>query len=84
MFIIISGPAPGSGVARVAKLGGQEGGKGLYQGGKHIREPEEPTLHRHEVSAPLKSPSSWHILDSLFGGFWVFQLIVFIYLKKYS
>ena len=27
-----------SGVARVAELGGQAGGKGLQQGGKHTRE----------------------------------------------
>ena len=30
----------GSGVARVAELGGQAGGKGLHQGGKHTQDPE--------------------------------------------
>ena len=49
---------PLSGVARVAELRGQVGGKGLYKGGKHIREPEGPTLYREEVSELLKAPSS--------------------------
>ena len=59
-----------SGVARVVEVGGQAGGKGLRQGSKRIREPEEPTLYRQEVSGLLKAPSSWDISDSLIGGFW--------------
>ena len=36
-----------SGVARVAELGGQAGGKGLPQGGKRIRvKPKGPTAYR--------------------------------------
>ena len=39
-----------SGVARVAELGGQAGGKGLHQGGKRIREkPKGPTAYRPGV-----------------------------------
>ena len=36
MYIQCSDPC--SGVARVAELGGQAGGKGSHQGGKHSRE----------------------------------------------
>ena len=34
-----------SGVARVAEVGRQAGGKGLHQGGKRIPEPEQPMLY---------------------------------------
>ena len=37
-FQILEINVDSSGVARVAELGGQAGSKGLFQGGKHIRE----------------------------------------------
>ena len=43
-------PVWSSGVARVAELGGQAGGKGLHQGGKRTRaRPEVPTAYRRGV-----------------------------------
>ena len=59
-----------SGVARVAELGGQAGGKGFDQGGKHNRETEGPTAYRYR----LKAPRSLNILD----GFRVLQYCQFI------
>ena len=47
MYIQCSDPC--SGVARVAELGGQAGGKGSHQGGKHTREPKVPTAYRPGV-----------------------------------
>ena len=47
-----------SGIARVAELRGQAGGKGLCQEGEHIHEPEGPALCRQEVSWLLKAPSN--------------------------
>ena len=69
-----------SGVARVAEVGGQAGGKGLHQGGKHIREPEEPTIYRREVQRPLQGPRTSDISDSLRSL--LRALIAFIYIKK--
>ena len=70
-------PLPPSGVARVAEVRGQAGGKGLHQGGKRIREPEGPTLYWQELSEPLKAPSRWDIRTA-FGSFWELQEHSFI------
>ena len=55
-----------SGVARVAQLGGQAGGKGLHQGGKHILEPKGLMLYQEEVSEPLDSAETF---QTAAGGF---------------
>ena len=57
-----------SGVARVAEVGGQAGGKGLHQGGKRIREPEGPTLYRQEVSGRSRPPAA-ETFQTALGGF---------------
>ena len=62
--------ADSTGVARLTELGGQAGGKGLHQGGKHTRDsrdarPERPIAYRQGVWGPLKAPRSWQILRGL-------------------